>query len=954
LGVAGWKTTEHETDWHIWWTDMSVGEERCMRLRRPQKLNHFPGMSEIAHKCKLARNLNRLRSVLPDLYNFHPETFNLPVDYLAFENAALGDMEQRKGKGGKSNKSYIIKPDEGACGVGIFITRKPAEVPPKLACVAQRYLNKPLLIDDRKFDMRLYVLITSMTPLRVYLFPEGLARFATEKFQPVTSANMNQRYMHLTNYSVNRNHKDFETDDSADAATGSKRSLTFVRSWLADKGFDVKGIWTEIEKVIVKTLLAVQPYVSHTYRTCISSNNDCVGFSCFDLLGFDILLDHKAKPWIIEVNEMPSFETAAAIDLSTKAAVLHETLRLVCPTVQELRMLTEMTKTVKMAKEAKTAERRKAQALTPPPGGCGTGGGHSGQEQASRSAASDLSVENEIRQELLNLRVQQEKYQRTRFRLLYPLADPEEDGRCGGDEWCATADALPKRYAEEPDDVELGMSEELWHFANASVPAARVRDAELMAEYERCAAASVEIFENNLWLRLGKVPCQTGRQRPGVPPNMVQAGQGALLSSIRQQQQKTTQRKPSVGEHHSQPGCIHPLQSPHRFSSPTSALSMSPGSSRVQSKEDSPKCHVNPQYEFVMGGGGAVRVVGVEQNHTRSRGDGEDSVSARRRCSASENGSKTRADWEGGAESDASSGAGPDGPGLEGVESTGAGYEGNIPMLQRLALLRREHDEKRAANCRDVALTIGAPVGPQRRQILGSTSTGGGFRNWAKRGDIGTDSAQCHVLCSKPNELSMSGLANRSASIGGRNDPPRSQSNAHTLTDDHFTGSLGLDSEEDAEEGLRRATSVRPISGRGVSAVTAPFSREGMRSIGRLGSAGSDRSTGAVASARGMAMSRNGAAQTLDSARREVKGLTASMYGPAAASRGVIGQHSALCTGRLAQGLLQVLEPGGRQPTEVSLQGVRTTAVGRSAPPSSSAPSNTSFLAATRMAGGRE
>jgi len=77
---------------------MSVGEERCMRLRRPQKLNHFPGMTEIAHKCKLARNLNRLRAVLPELYNFHPETFNLPVDYLAFEHAALGDLEQRKGK----------------------------------------------------------------------------------------------------------------------------------------------------------------------------------------------------------------------------------------------------------------------------------------------------------------------------------------------------------------------------------------------------------------------------------------------------------------------------------------------------------------------------------------------------------------------------------------------------------------------------------------------------------------------------------------------------------------------------------------------------------------------------------------------------------------------------------------------------------------------------------------
>ena len=206
-------------------------------------------MTEVAHKCKLARNLNRMRNVLPELYDFHPETFNLPVDYLAFEHAALGDMEQRKGKGGKSNKSYIIKPDDGACGVGIFITRKPSSVPSKLACVAQRYLNKPLLIDERKFDLRLYVLITSMTPLRVYLFPEGLARFATERYEPVCSANIDKRYMHLTNYSVNRNHKNFETDDSADAVTGSKRSLAFVRGWLSEHGFNVKQVWMETEKL---------------------------------------------------------------------------------------------------------------------------------------------------------------------------------------------------------------------------------------------------------------------------------------------------------------------------------------------------------------------------------------------------------------------------------------------------------------------------------------------------------------------------------------------------------------------------------------------------------------------------------------------------------------------------------------------------------------------------------
>ena len=96
-----------------------------------------------------------------------PHTYILP-----------GERDQLRRKMRKVKKSFwIIKPPNLFCGMGIKVINDFKEVPVKKGplCV-QRYLKKPLLIDGLKFDLRVYVLVTSVEPLRVFLYEEGLAR----------------------------------------------------------------------------------------------------------------------------------------------------------------------------------------------------------------------------------------------------------------------------------------------------------------------------------------------------------------------------------------------------------------------------------------------------------------------------------------------------------------------------------------------------------------------------------------------------------------------------------------------------------------------------------------------------------------------------------------------------------------------------------------------------------
>ena len=107
-------------------------------------------------------------------------------------------------------RNYIVKPSSSSQGKGIFITNDFRDVGSlKQSSIVCEYIDNPLLLDGYKFDLRIYVALMSVNPLRIYIYEEGLVRLATVKYNSDISNNKHNQYTHLTNYSLNKHNAAF-------------------------------------------------------------------------------------------------------------------------------------------------------------------------------------------------------------------------------------------------------------------------------------------------------------------------------------------------------------------------------------------------------------------------------------------------------------------------------------------------------------------------------------------------------------------------------------------------------------------------------------------------------------------------------------------------------------------------------------------------------------------------
>lgn len=277
----------------IVWQDKSITRDTLSRLTYYQRINHFLGMNCIARKALLFKRLmailrKKVRPALSannssssiaasasDLFvyqrlcrcleTFYPESFSTISDYAALEQF----YRQRAGvvpsspdkKSSSSLGFFIIKPNTSCEGKGIRVTPYPLDALTeeeklrKVESVVQVYVDRPLLLEGKKFDLRIYVLLTSVCPppktrvslrtaafrarenssvntssllslepgaadkqekkvdplsgIHLFVHESGLVRVCALPYESPTEQNCNQSGIHLTNYAVNKRLDDF-------------------------------------------------------------------------------------------------------------------------------------------------------------------------------------------------------------------------------------------------------------------------------------------------------------------------------------------------------------------------------------------------------------------------------------------------------------------------------------------------------------------------------------------------------------------------------------------------------------------------------------------------------------------------------------------------------------------------------------------------------------------------
>ncbi|XP_032950811.1 probable tubulin polyglutamylase TTLL9 isoform X3 [Rhinolophus ferrumequinum] len=297
----GWVEVKDEGEWDFYWCDVSWLRENFDHTYMDEhvRISHFRNHYELTRKNYMVKNLKRFRKQLEReagkleaaKCDFFPKTFEMPCEYHLFVE------EFRKNPG----ITWIMKPVARSQGKGIFLFRKLKDI-----------------MDWRKGTAGKKLTNLEAQPARSAVNPSGShdTRNSDDQKEEIPVENyVAQRYIENPYLIGGRK---FDLRVYVLVMSGCKWMLQRFRQYLASKHGPqaVETLFSDMDNIFIKSLQSVQ-------KVIISDKH------CFELYGYDILIDQDLKPWLLEVNASPSLTASSQEDYELKTCLLEDTLHIV-------------------------------------------------------------------------------------------------------------------------------------------------------------------------------------------------------------------------------------------------------------------------------------------------------------------------------------------------------------------------------------------------------------------------------------------------------------------------------------------------------------------------------------------------------------------------------------------------------------------------------------------------
>lgn len=279
------------------------------------KINRYPNVDYLFQKDNLYKYYYLMKNNFNEDFNYMPETYYYPFDKDIIIN-------KFKDYSLDVNNLWLVKPIDLDGGRGIFLFES-LKMLNYSKYVITKYVTNINLIKNKKYDLRIYVLVTSLKPLIIYLYKDGLVRIASKNYS-LDINSIGDKYIHLTNTDVNKYNKDYNKPKNYSDENANIWNLKTYQKHLNKNKIDWNNIHEKIIDVIIKVIVSVQEQILNKIE-----KDNLNERSFFNIVGFDILITDKYEPVLLEVNYSPSVDIYDELDKILKTNLLVDTFNLV-------------------------------------------------------------------------------------------------------------------------------------------------------------------------------------------------------------------------------------------------------------------------------------------------------------------------------------------------------------------------------------------------------------------------------------------------------------------------------------------------------------------------------------------------------------------------------------------------------------------------------------------------